>query len=59
MNDLSWADPDDPRDIPVITIEQANYMVDQFDTNIYPIDTGYFGNEDFHDGSQASLEYDY
>ncbi|QEE16865.1 Ig-like domain-containing protein [Promethearchaeum syntrophicum] len=48
--DLSF--PDD-RDLPVITDDQVAYMIDEFDTNIYPIDTSYFGTPDFHDGSSA------
>ncbi|WP_371806541.1 Ig-like domain-containing protein [Candidatus Lokiarchaeum ossiferum] len=48
--DLSF--PDD-REVPVITDEQVAYMIDEFDNNIYPIDTTYFGSPDFHDGSSA------
>lgn len=59
MTDLSWGTPGDPRPTPVITIEQADYMVEQFDTVIYPALGGYFGNEDFHDGSYAALPFGY
>ena len=32
------------------------YLIEQFDTVIYPIDTEYFGVPDFHDGTQSLLE---
>jgi len=58
MTDLSWGVAGD-RATPVITHEQADYMVSEFDNNIYPEDTTYFGGEDFHDGSLAALPFDY
>jgi hypothetical protein len=53
--DLSWPEGD-PRATPVITCEQAAYMVDQFDNNIYPAEVDFFGPPDFHDGSYSLLE---
>ena len=48
--DLSFPDS---RPVPVITADQVAYMVDEFDNNIYPITTQYFGTPDFLDGSSA------
>ncbi len=45
----------DPRDTPVVTYVQAEYLLAEFEGNIYPIDTEYFGTPDFHDGSKPSL----
>lgn len=45
----------DSRDTPVITAEDAEWFLNEFETNIYPIDTEYFGTPDFHDGSNALL----
>ena len=59
MDDLSWNSTDDPRDVPVVTDEQCNYLVQEFDTNIYLTTTGYYGQEDFHDGSLAGLPFGY
>jgi immune inhibitor A len=53
--DLSWPEGD-PRAMPVVTCDQAAYMVDQFDNNIYPTEIGFFGPPDFHDGSASLLE---
>lgn len=55
QDDLSWPDGD-PRVTPVVTCEQAEYLVDQFDTNIYPEEVDFFGTPDFHDGSSSLLE---
>ncbi|MHA1499874.1 MAG: hypothetical protein ACTSRT_20275 [Promethearchaeota archaeon] len=46
----SW---DDPRDDPVVTQADVNYLLDEFTTNIYPIDTGYFGTPDLHNGNNG------
>lgn len=59
MDDLSWYYDDDPRDIPVVTDAQVLSMVNEFDNIIYPTTTGYFGQEDWHDGSLAVLPFDY
>lgn len=45
----------DPRPTPVITCEQASYMVSEFDTKIYPKEVDFFGQPDFWDGSEAAL----
>ncbi len=46
----------DPRTTPVITCEQANYLVGEFDNNIYPTEISFFGTPDLHDGSASLLE---
>jgi hypothetical protein len=53
--DLAWP-VDDPRDTPVITCDQAAYMMSEFDNTIYPTETDFFGTPDFHDGSFSLLE---
>ena len=53
--DLSWPEGD-PRSAPIITDEMIEYLIEQFDTVIYPIDTEYFGVPDVHNGSQSLLE---
>lgn len=52
--DLSWPEGD-PRPTPVVTCEQAQYMTEEFDSNIYPTEVDFFGEPDFHDGSNALL----
>jgi hypothetical protein len=54
--DISWSEGD-PRTDPVITNEQCEYLADEFDSNIYPLVTDYFGMPDFHDGSGAIFPY--
>ena len=44
-----------PRNPPIVTDEQIAYIFDQFENNIYPTDTEYFGTPDFHDGSGSPL----
>lgn len=55
----TWLDydavPDDPRNPITVTPEQIEYLAYEFDNTIYPIDTGYFGWEDYHDGWNSSL----
>ncbi len=51
---LSWP-AGDPRPTPVITCEQAQYMVGVFQDNIFPKETGFFGSPDFLDGSNSLL----
>jgi hypothetical protein len=55
QTDLSWPEGD-PRETPVVTCEQAAYMVDEFDNNIHPTNTAFFGTPDPHDGSYSLLE---
>jgi len=45
-----------PTNPPIVTQEQIDYILAEFETNIYPTDTGYFGMPDFHDGSDAVLD---
>lgn len=54
-DDISYL-PDDPRDDPVITQGQVDLLRDEFDSNIYPTDTNFFGMPDAHDGSLAVLD---
>ncbi|MCP3033006.1 immune inhibitor A [Halobacillus sp. A1] len=54
-NDLSFAE-DDPRDPHVITQNQVDTMAEEFDTNMYPVATDFFGSPDSLDGSNALLE---
>ena len=44
-----------PTNPPIVTQEQIDYILEEFETNIYPTDTGYFGVPDFHDGSYSPL----
>lgn len=53
--DLSYP-ADDPRDMPVVTCEQAAYLLSEFDDNMYPTETGFFGTPDLHDGTNSLLE---
>ncbi len=53
--DLSYP-AGDPRDLPVVTCEQAAYLLSEFDNNMYPVETSFFGTHDFHDGSNSLLE---
>jgi immune inhibitor A len=46
----------DPRPTPEITCEQAQYMLGQFENNMYPKETSFFGMPDTHDGSNSLLE---
>lgn len=49
----------DPRDPVIVTQEQCEYIVDEFDNNIYPIETEYFGEENLHRGNKAKLSKDF
>lgn len=53
--DLSYPEGD-PRDLPVVTCEQAAYLLDEFDNNMYPTETSFFGTPDVHDGTNSLLE---
>ena len=59
--DLSFpaGDPrnDDPNQITIYDW-QVEYIMDQFDTVIYPIESDYFGTPDSHDGSDSIYEKD-
>lgn len=58
MTDLNFPDGD-PRNPVLVTDEQINYLVQEFDNNIYPTMINFFGPPDFHDGSNAALPFDY
>lgn len=55
---LDYPDPEDDRNPVIVTMEQLEYLAKEFDENIYPTDTDYFGDEDFHDGSNSLLADD-
>ncbi|WP_051353235.1 immune inhibitor A domain-containing protein [Thalassobacillus devorans] len=54
-NDLSFPEGD-PREPHVVTQEQVDKLTAEFDNNIYPTDTEFFGTPDSHDGTNAALE---
>jgi hypothetical protein len=45
----------DPRPTPEIACQQAAYLVSEFDNNMYPVETSFFGMPSFHDGSNEVL----
>jgi hypothetical protein len=53
--DLSYP-VDDPRATPEISCEQADYLLSEFDNNMYPTEVSFFGAPDSHDGSAGLLE---
>ncbi|MCR4408159.1 MAG: immune inhibitor A [Anaerolineae bacterium] len=52
--DLAWP-AGDPRPAPVITQEQIDYLLNEFDTNIYPKDTEFFGTPAERNGANSLL----
>jgi len=46
----------DPRDTPVVTCEQAAYLLSEFDNNMYPTETAFFGTPNLLDGANSLLE---
>ncbi len=52
---LAWP-AGDPRPTPEITCEQAQYMLGEFENNMYPKETSFFGMPDLHDGAYSLLE---
>lgn len=54
QRNLNWP-AGDTRTAPVITCEQAQYLMGEFDNNMYPKETSFFGLPDTHDGSNALL----
>lgn len=53
----SWLDPDPQgREYPVITQDQVEQLLGEFESNILPTDSEYFGEPDTHDGNNALLE---
>jgi hypothetical protein len=55
-NDPAYIDEDGFYNYPEITQAQIDYLLLEFDNNIYPTDTLYYGNPDFHDGTYSLLE---
>ena len=53
-NDLSFP-AGDSRSAHVVTQEQVDTLRNEFDDNIYPVATGFFGTPDRHDGSHSPL----
>lgn len=53
-NNLAFPEGD-PRPVPTVTQEQVDKLRDEFDKNIYPKATSFFGTPDVHDGSKAPL----
>jgi len=45
----------DGREIPIITDEQVDYMLEEFEVDIAPVCDDYFGIPDFHDGTNSEL----
>ena len=60
-NDLSYP-AGDPRPTPVVTDEQIDYILEEFNENIYPSNTNYFGFTNDRDGTGGlfhTLGYDW
>lgn len=55
QQNLAWPASQPTRVTPVVTCEQVQYLIGQFDTNIYPKETAFFGMPDPHDGSNSTL----
>ena len=53
-DDLSFP-TGDPRSTPIITQEQVDKLKAEFDSNIYPVATDFFGMPEMLDGSQSPL----
>ena len=58
QDDLSFP-TGDPRNPVVITQAQIDYLVDQFDNNIYPKESEFWRVPQVRDGTNALLPYDY
>jgi len=52
--DLAYG-PDNPKPADVVTQEQVDILKDEFDSNIYPKATEFFGTPDTLDGSNATV----
>lgn len=52
--DLAYG-PDNPKPADVVTQEQTDKLRDEFDSNIYPVATDFFGTPDALDGSHSPL----
>lgn len=54
-NDNSWPE-DDERPVPKVTQDQIDQLVQEFDNNIYPNETEFFGQPDTLTGESATLD---
>ncbi|WLR48864.1 immune inhibitor A [Halobacillus litoralis] len=54
-NDLSFPEGD-PRDPHIVNQEQVDQLAAEFDANMYPVATDFFGKPDSLDGTNAQLE---
>lgn len=57
-NDLKYP-AGDPRNPVTVTDAQIDYILNQFDTNMYPTETEFFGSPTSHDGTNALLPFGY
>jgi immune inhibitor A len=53
--DLSYP-AGDPRPTPTVSCAQAAYLLSEFDSNMYPTETAFFGTPNLLDGSNSLLE---
>ncbi|MEZ0481931.1 peptidase M6 [Planococcus sp. SSTMD024] len=53
-NDLAYG-PDNPKPADIVTQAQVNKLKAEFDSNIYPVATDFFGTPNSHDGSKSPL----
>ena len=53
QDDLAY---EDNRETPIVTEDQIDYFLTEFENNIYPTDVEYFGEPYFHDGSDPKIE---
>jgi immune inhibitor A len=56
QNDLDRSFPEGDSRSVEITDKQVEYLLNEFDTTIYPNDANYFGTPDYHNGSYSLLE---
>ncbi len=55
-NDLSFPEGDPRNEMIEITDDQVQYLLNEFDNNMYPKEVEFFGEPDLHTGEQALLE---
>lgn len=48
-----------PTNPPIITDGEVEYILEEFENNIYPTDAGYYGMPDSHDGSNDAFGWGY
>ena len=56
--DMSYPE-NDPRETPVVSVAQAEYMLGEFDLNIVPKEHQFFGVPNVHDGTNGYFPDDY